>query len=129
MLNAGVLLFNGTGRIRNTTSAPTDGNGGTPTIQGLLAAAPIVAVENFHDGTGFVADGRISIDSSGAIVAYSQGGLPMTVEGRIAVDTVQAITHYNAGLPFTVLGRLVLAAAEAPAVLNSFSSAFSGAFD
>jgi hypothetical protein len=127
MLNAGVLRFDAAGRIRNTSALPTDFNGGTPTNQGLLSwvgGAPVA----FNGGLGYLTDMRL-VAANAAPVAWN-GGIACSAASQVCVDGTGAgvITGYVNGLPIDAAGKLVLASAELPAVVDAFDSAFSGAF-
>lgn len=112
MLNAGALLFDGAGRIRNTaTGSPDAYNAGVPTRAGLLLTA-LSAPNAFVNGAPFLQVPGALCAQAAAPTGYSQGGLPITSAGMVAVDANGAIASYTAGLPFTAAGRLCLAAAE-----------------
>jgi hypothetical protein len=127
MLNAGVLRFASNGRIRNTTAAPTDFNGGTPTVQGLLSYS-ITLPDTFVGGIGYRVNGAICVAVGGAPTHYV-AGLPVNALGQLCVtqSLIQPVS-WVAGLPIGLDGLLALAPAESPAVVDAFSSAFSGAF-
>lgn len=128
MLNAGVLKFDAAGRIRNTTSLPTDFNGGTPTRDGLLAGSNGVPnADSFVAGIGYLAGGGLAATNA-TPVAWA-GGIPLTAAGQVCVDATGAgvIAYYNNGLPYDASGKLVLAAPESPAGLSAFSMGFSDA--
>jgi hypothetical protein len=116
MLNAGVLLFDASGRIRQTTSASTDGNGGTPTVQGLLSAGN-VTIETYWNGLPFFGNGQGTVcgESLGVIVAYAPGGIPINTLGMVKADPIEPIAYWNAGLPYTAAGALAVAFPESPA--------------
>lgn len=127
MLNAGVLRFASTGRIRNTTTAPTDFNGGTPTVQGLLSYS-ISLPDTFNGGIGYRANGAVCIAVGGAPTHYVSG-LPVNSIGQLcATQSVIQPVVWVAGLPIGLDGLLALAPAESPVVVDAFDSAFSGAF-
>lgn len=112
MLNAGTLLFDGAGRIRNTaTGSPDAYNAGVPTRAGLLMIA-LSAPNAFVNGTPFFQIAGALCAQAAAPTGYAQGGLPITAAGMVAIDANGAIDHYLAGLPFTAADRLCLAAAE-----------------
>jgi hypothetical protein len=56
----------------------------------------------------------VEISTSGA-VTHSNGGIPYTATGSIAVDSVAAVTHHHQGLPFTAAGELAVELNTAPA--------------
>lgn len=112
MLNAGTLLFDAAGRIRNTATGTPDGfNAGVATRGGLLLTA-LSAPNAFVNGMPFFQISGALCAQSAAPTSYAQGGLPITPAGLVAVDANGAIDHYLAGLPFTAADRLCLAAAE-----------------
>ena len=126
MLNAGVLKYDATGRIRNTTAAPTEWNAGIPMNQGLLCA--IAAAPDYRQqGLPFMNTGHLAIQS--AVPAHwTQGGIGIGASGGVAVlVNAGTINARLAGLPF-VDSRLSLATAEAPTTTRSFSNGFSGGF-
>lgn len=127
-LQSSLLKFDASGRIRWTQSAPTEYNGGTPTIQGLWSIADAVAV-NYNAGMGYTATGFSCIDTGSPVTAWL-GGIPMAGFGRMAVDTAAAFSHHAAGgIPITVNGRVALAASpEVPALISGFSNGFSNGF-
>jgi hypothetical protein len=127
MLNAGVLKYDATGRIRNTTAAPTERNAAVGCVQGLLSQAAASPV-NIANGMGFTATGALAIDTAGAITHHAQGALPMTAASRLAVAVNGTVAYREAGLPFSSTGRLALATAEAPVLLDAFSNGFSSGF-
>jgi hypothetical protein len=111
VLNAGVLLFDGTGRIRNTTTGPPNAfNAAIDTRNGLLLLS-VGTPSVFVNGAPFDNVGALCV-SGGGIVGYAQGGLPITIDNQIAADNATAIGSYVAGLPFTTGGKLALAVAE-----------------
>lgn len=112
MLNAGTLLFNAAGRIRNTATGAADAfNAGVPTEGGLLLTA-LAAPDVFVNGMPFFAASGALCAQATTPTGYAQGGLPITAAGLVAVDTNGAIDHYHAGLPFTAADRLCLAPTE-----------------
>lgn len=112
MLNAGTLLFDGAGRIRNTaTGTPDAFNAGVPTRAGLLLTA-LAGGNAFVNGMPFFQIAGALCAQAAAPTGYAQGGLPITAAGMVAIDANGAIDHYLAGLPFTAADRLCLAAAE-----------------
>jgi len=130
MLNASMLLYDATGRIRNANGAiypPTDFNGGTPTVQGLLAVSSSAA-QAYNNGLPYRDSGALSASGSAAS-SSAPGGIPLTVSGLVAYDTVSAIAYWHCGLPFTSTGRLCFATAEAPASFKGFSNGFSSGFN
>jgi hypothetical protein len=127
VLNAGTLLFDASGKVRNTTSAPVDFNAGVGSIQGLLSADS-VSPQNWVNGMPFGSAGRLSVQTTGAIVAHTQGGLPINADGRIAIDVSSPVAYRNSGLPFTSAGRLALASPEAPGTLSAFDNGFDEGF-
>lgn len=126
MLNASVMKFDATGRIRNTTSLPTVLIAGAGFNDGLLSAAS-APVLFYPNGNPTILGGQLAIQV-GNPDHYGQGGLPIAANGAVAINVSQPITHWNAGLPYTANGALAFATAEAPAVVDAFDSAFSGAF-
>lgn len=111
MLNAGVLLRDGGGRIRNTPNGPADAfNAGVPTRAGLLLTAAVVPVV-FTNGNPLAATGALCAQAA-AIAGFGPGGLPLTAAGLVVIDTATPIDHYVAGLPVTAGGALCFAAAE-----------------
>lgn len=130
MLNAGVLRFDANGRIRNTVSAPTDFNGGTPTNQGLLCVVLSAAAPGgYAQGMGFETGGQMSAEGSPSTTIPLQGGLQQgSATRRTGVAVVGTIAGYVAGLPVSAAGLLVLATAEAVAGTGGFSSGFSSGF-
>jgi hypothetical protein len=111
MINAQALLFNAAGRIRNTTAAPTAFNAALGFTNGLLCV-DLNGPTRWANGMPFVASGKLSVQIVGNLAGHSQGGLPINDAGAVAIDTSAAITYYNAGLPYTAIHRLALAAAE-----------------
>lgn len=111
-MNAGVLLFDGAGRIRNTNALPTEFNAGIPTNGGLLCwlnSGP----QHYLGGLGFASDGRLCCaDGGDTIEFYAQGAMPIVSSDRLAVLPNDPIAGYNAGLPVTPSGRLVFATVE-----------------
>ena len=110
MLNASVLAYDATGRIRHTTASPEYWAAGVPFAgPSLLCIDPIAgAVTRFHNGVGY--QGAFIGAVVGSVDSYTQGGLGMNA-GRMCVSTAAPITHYNAGLPITAAGSLAIAAA------------------
>lgn len=111
MINAGPLLFNGAGRIRNTATAPTAFNAALGSVNGLLSV-DLNGPQMWANGTPFVSSGKLSVQTAGVVAGYSQGGLPINDAGAVAIDTAGAIAFYNAGLPYTAASRLAFAVAE-----------------
>jgi hypothetical protein len=111
MLNAGVLRFDASGRIRWTTALPLDFNGGTPTNNGLLAGNNAIPTR-FVAGLGYVVgDGLAAFNS--APVNWV-GGIPLNANGQVCVDATGSavVASYVSGLPLTADGKLALAAVE-----------------
>ena len=110
MLNASVLAYDATGRIRHTTAPPEYWAAGVPFAgPSLLCIDPTAgAVTRFHNGIGY--QGAFIGTVVGSVDSYTQGGLGMNA-GRMCVSTAAPITHYNAGLPITAAGSLAIAAA------------------
>jgi hypothetical protein len=129
MLNAGVLRFDATGRIRQTASSSTDGNGGTPTIQGLLSAGN-VAIEAGWNGLPYFNSGQgiLCGQGIGTTVSFAPGGIPMNSAGMVEVDAVGAIAYWNAGLPYTAAHRLAVALPESPVAASAFDNGFDSGF-
>lgn len=105
MLCAGMLLFDGTGRVRVTAAAPSVTVGSTPvTAAGLLAidtGAPAV----YAHGVGFAANGALCATELNP-TAFNQG-VPM-INNRVAYDAAGAISTRYFGLPFTADGALAV---------------------
>jgi hypothetical protein len=115
VLNAGVLSKDGTGRIRHSNTNPTDFNGGTPIV--VVGGANLLASFNnapevYVQGAPYTASGALCGTTFGAVVSYTQGGLPLTLSNEVAVDVAEAISFYNAGLPYTATGKLAIALPE-----------------
>lgn len=127
MLNAGVLKFDALGKVRNTTSAPADFNAGVGFNQGLLSV-DLNSPTRWANGMPFVASGKLSVQTAGAVVGHSQGGLPINELGAIAIDTVATVSYWNAGLPYTSTGKLAFGTTESPIVESGFSNGFSAGF-
>jgi hypothetical protein len=122
-VNAGVLLFSATGRVRNTNAAPANFNGGTPTAaDGKLSWAAAVPTA-FLSGLGFTPAGSLSI-ALGGVIAGHVAGVPVAADGRVCAE-VGAVTEYSGGLPITATGRLALDVLNA---LSGFSDGFDGGF-
>jgi hypothetical protein len=129
MLNAGVLRFDANGRIRQTSSASTDGNGGTPTVQGLLSAAN-VSPEVQWNGLSFFQSGQGTLcgQGFGDITGHAPGGIPINSQGMVEVNPTDPIDHWNAGLPYTAAGALAVALPESPTTASAFDSGFDTGF-
>ena len=107
MLNHSLLLFNGAGRIRNTIAPPTAFSGGVGFAAGLLCIEAGAGLPtHFHNGMGFLADGRLAA-VVGSVNGHAQGGLAMNA-GRLTVTTSGVIDHYNSGLPCSATGSLCI---------------------
>jgi hypothetical protein len=111
MINSKTLLFDASGRIRNTTAAPTEFNATVGSVGGLLSV-DLNSPTRWANGMPFVTTGKLSVQIVGAVGGFSQGGLPINNNGAIGIDTVGAIAFYNAGLPYTEASRLAFAVAE-----------------
>lgn len=111
-----------------TNTPPTHFNGGAPTVDDLLSIGG-VSITVYNGGLGYGADGRIPVDPStvNVVNGYVPGGLPL-FNGFLAVDESNAITHWNAGLPYTALNRLAIGALEAPSLLGGFDEGFDAGF-
>ena len=104
MLTAGVLTYDGQGRVRTTLQPPTEFNGGTPTRNGLLCIAQAGAITAFGAGLGYVASGAIRVVAGGG-----PGVNPLGNDlGQVRVGVGPAAFWY-AGLPFTAAGRVAVA--------------------
>jgi len=127
MLIAGLLRFATTGRIRNTTTAPTDFNGGTPTVQGLLSYS-IQPPDVFVNGLGYKTNGALSVAIGGGADHYVNG-LPVNLIGQVcATQSLIQPAVWVAGLPIGLDGLLALAPNESPVAQNAFSDGFSNGF-
>lgn len=115
MLNGGVLKFDALGKVRNTNSAPvpSEYNAGVGLNQGLLSVDS-TAPQYWTSGLPFTSSGQLSVQTTGTLAYYTQGGLPINENGCILADTESAVAYRQAGLPFTSGGKLALAEAEAP---------------
>jgi hypothetical protein len=111
MINAMPLLFDATGRVRNTTAAPTAFNATLGSTNGLLSV-DLNTPQRWANGMPFVSSGKLSVQVIGTVVGYSQGGLPINENGCVAIDTGTAISFYNAGLPYTAASRLAFTVPE-----------------
>lgn len=110
-MNSSILAFTA-GCIRNKVAAPTDFNGGTPTISPNSLLATGAANAASLGGLSYSAAGALLVDSAGAITTYVDG-IPLTAAGAVAVDiTGAAVASYQQGLPYTAAGRLALAVPE-----------------
>lgn len=132
MLNAGVLAFDATGRIKALSIADFPAphfNGGTPAGDiGSLVVAPYTSGYNpevYVAGLPYTAQGGLVIDVVGAIVAHV-AGLPVTAVG-LAASTDNPV-RWVAGIPIGASGRVCIAAATPPVNLSGFSNGFSGGF-
>jgi hypothetical protein len=124
MLNGGVLRFAANGRIRNTTAVPTDFNGGTPTVQGLLSFSPTLP-ERYSGGFGYRNNGAICVSVGGAVDRYV-AGLPLNTLGQLcATQSIVQPATWVSGIPLGLDGLVALAIEESPATLRAFSNAFS----
>jgi hypothetical protein len=110
MLNPGVLRFNAGGRIRTSNTAPSEVNGGTPTLGGLLSTINSAATVFVH-GMGYPSTGQLAGTVAGA-VSYFNEGLAFTSANRVCLDEAGAITGYLGGLPRVATGALATAAPE-----------------
>jgi hypothetical protein len=121
MLNASVMMFDGSGRIRNTTAPPANFNGGTPTVQRLLSG-DVVAPTAVLAGLAYGPGGQLC--TTAALPAAWQGSIPTSATGQVCVTTAGTVTHWGNGLPRVADGRLALAPAETPVVTNGFDNGF-----
>jgi hypothetical protein len=123
MLNPGVLQFASTGRIRNASATPTDFNGGTPTVQGLLAFS-ITSPQVVSGGFGYRDNGSISVALNGAPSHYI-GGLPVNALGQLCcTQGVIEPVLWVSGIPLGIDGLVALAVEETPVLTSEFSNAF-----
>lgn len=115
MLSLGAFTLDANGRIRNTGGAPTSFCNGIPLAgaNNLLTTHFGVAPATFLNGNPLSTPGALCCEAADP-TNYNQGGLPLTANDRVAVDSTGAgvIAFYNAGLPYTAAGRLVLALPE-----------------
>lgn len=132
MLNAGVLAFDSSGRIKSISPPPSkvNFNGGTPTGElGSLVVADLGAGPNYNGGLRYSDDGSLSVSNGGVIAGYVQGGLPVDLTGHLVVTYDGLPASWLAGIPFTSGGRVAVALPVAPTNFFAFSNAFSTAFD
>lgn len=115
-LQARHLLFDASGRIRNTGTAPTQFNGGTPTNNaGLLCVVSATPSTRFHAGLGYsngTPDALCIADAAPVGSDPWNGGVRVSANVRVYIDRVNSINAWVAGLPVTANGRLCLATAE-----------------
>lgn len=112
MLNAKLLKFDGAGRIRNTSAAPSHFSGGVGFSAGNLLCVGSGAVTNYHQSNPFVLNAVMGFDSGTFPTYFSQGGLGHVANSRLAALVGGAVDHYNHGLPCDALGNLVFATPE-----------------
>lgn len=78
-------------------------------LQGKTEAIPISGGEppdSFWNGIPMNVDGTLAIDDEGPISFHHQG-LPFTAQSRIATDPLGAVVSFNNGaMPLTAAGRL-----------------------
>lgn len=112
MLTGSMILYNGTGRLRNVAVGPNGGgNGYTPTQTGVLSSANSLPV-NFCNGLPYNAAAQVCIAESP--VAYFHQGMPFTSLDKIACDSAGAIAFYLAGIPRTAAGAIAISTAVGP---------------
>lgn len=114
MLQGGVLSYDGSGRVRNTPTAPATAYvSGIPIkvvagVKLLLTAS--AAMASMQGGTPYDSSGNVAFEA--AAPAKWVNGIPLTTANRVSVVVNGAVNHYKAGLPFDVSGSLALATAE-----------------
>ena len=112
MLNHSLLKFDGNGRIRNTTNAPTHFSGGVPfNAAGLPCITSFGSIDHQHNGQSYTSERLLLAVPNVSVEYFAQGGLAMNA-GRIVVATAAPIDHYNSGLPCSASGTLCVATQE-----------------
>lgn len=123
MLNAGTLRFDALGKVRNTTSAPTEFNASVGSAQGLVSV-DLNTPTRWANGMPFTASNKLCVQTAGTVAYHSQGGLPINEFGCVAIDTVAPVAYWQNGLPFTGGGRVAFAGAESPVAVHGFDTGF-----
>jgi hypothetical protein len=106
-LNAGLLAFDATGRVRCSINPPVLSTGGTPTTAAGLLAISANAPTLYVGGLGYhgPSQNALAVDVGGAASFYN-AGFGFTSAGRLALDSVGAITVYLARIPRTAGGGI-----------------------
>lgn len=105
------LLDPATGRVRFRHNALPPGGDwvylrGVPIMNSTTAVISqgAAAIANYSNGVPIDINGAVAIVVTGTVSHYS-GGLPFTSAGRVRVAVpAAAVDHYSNGVPFTVEG-------------------------
>jgi hypothetical protein len=105
--------------------SPSEFNGGTPMLDGLLCLAELAPTE-WIGGWSYVQNGRIC-----AIQGLNPVNGPFAQDGQLTISVQNTgIAYYWCGLPFLANGRMAVSFGVVPPPdTGAFSNAFSNAFD
>lgn len=90
-----------------TAGLPVDKDG-VPTAHGGLASDSVSAIARYNMGLPLTADGRVAVETA-AVARFNGGAMPLTAAGRLAVG-VGPVTHHLAGVGYNASDQVVVGA-------------------